>query len=103
MEVGAAGVSAAGPHVPAEGAAQRPGLCAHHRPCSSSALQDPVKHSMMMHTMEFCAIVMKKDTTDKCLMAENMCTRLFNKYLLKTYDIPNTPLSAKSEKKQVTK
>lgn len=35
VEVGAAGVSAAGQHVPAEGAAQGPGLCVHHRPCSS--------------------------------------------------------------------
>lgn len=57
---------AAGQHVPIEGAAQGPGLCVHHMPCSSSALQDLVKHSMMMHTMEFCVIVMKKDTTDEC-------------------------------------
>lgn len=72
--------------------ASGPALCVHHMPWSSSALQDLVKHSVRMHTMEFCAIVMKKDTTDECLMTENMCTHLFNKYLLKTYDIPNTLL-----------
>lgn len=88
---------AAGQHVPVEGAAQGPGPCVHHMPCSSSALQDLAKHSMMMHTMEFCAIVMKKGTTDTCLMTENMCTHLFNTYLLK--NIPNNLLlSAKSEK-----
>lgn len=98
VEVGAAVFLAAGQRVPLEGAAQGPGLCVYHKSCSSSALQDLAKHSTMMHTMEFCAIVMEKVTTNKCLMAENMYTHLFNKYFLKTDDIPNTLLRAKCEK-----